>query len=286
MDYVRIDLEASLQTLTLGKKDTLRFTFTVVDDASESEAGIQPHQAFLRFYEHNGEEGIQPVKISSQGKGKFDLVRLLSILTLGLLKPNLILALLQNPRKPPPGLPPTSEGSDLYVDLILGSFTHDSSVIPLFKLELPASLPVSPHPEASHYAQQPSIEHTFRPPQKTPPRLISKVFTALAFSPWIVLLVMVSIYDRRLFSEPNRSCGHEPHLTLFVALAFETPCPRYAVNLYGPVPRSPCRFRRLTVLVLDRSQDWASSIVRRCFSAHYCSCWQKRFSFALDSEVW
>lgn len=58
----------------LGPKDTLRLTFQVVD--KEDGKGVQPHQTFLRFYdEATGEEGIQPVKVSANGKAKFDLVR-------------------------------------------------------------------------------------------------------------------------------------------------------------------------------------------------------------------
>lgn len=38
---------------------------------------MQPHQTFLRFHdEATGEEGVQPVKVSANGKAKFDLVRL------------------------------------------------------------------------------------------------------------------------------------------------------------------------------------------------------------------
>lgn len=37
---------------------------------------MQPHQAFLRFYDKStGEEGIQPVKVGPTGKAKFELVR-------------------------------------------------------------------------------------------------------------------------------------------------------------------------------------------------------------------
>ena len=38
--------------------------------------GVQPHQTFLRFYDpETGEEGIQPVRVGSGGKAKFELVR-------------------------------------------------------------------------------------------------------------------------------------------------------------------------------------------------------------------
>jgi len=76
----RIDHECSLEikstslpTVDVGKTDTLKLSFTVIDDESNDQ-GVQPHQAFLRFWSDSGEEGIQPVKVSSSGKAKFELV--------------------------------------------------------------------------------------------------------------------------------------------------------------------------------------------------------------------
>lgn len=64
---------SSLLSVDVGKTDIFKLSFTVIDDENADD-GIQPHQAFLRFYSPSGEEGIQPVKISSSGKGKFELV--------------------------------------------------------------------------------------------------------------------------------------------------------------------------------------------------------------------
>src|SRR5258708_18208609 len=98
---------------------------------------------------------------------------------------------LQNARRPPPGIPPTVRGTVLNVDLILGSFTRVSSTVPLLKLKLPASLPVPPHPEESMYHARPTIYHTFRGEQRTPPKPISLIFVGLALSPWVLLLSLV-----------------------------------------------------------------------------------------------
>lgn len=63
--------EALPETLTLGQRDKLKLTFQVVADGD----GVQPHQTFVRFYDATtGEEGIQPVKVGSNGKAKFELV--------------------------------------------------------------------------------------------------------------------------------------------------------------------------------------------------------------------
>lgn len=56
----------------------LRLTFQVVE--KDGDKGVQPHQTFLRFYDDlTGEEGIQPLKVSSTGKAKFELVRHTSV---------------------------------------------------------------------------------------------------------------------------------------------------------------------------------------------------------------
>jgi dolichyl-diphosphooligosaccharide---protein glycosyltransferase subunit 2 (ribophorin II) len=75
IDWKRLDLaSAPSETLTAGTSDTLKLGFTVIDDESTDDQGVQPHQAFLRFWQEGGVEGIQPVKVSSSGKAKFELV--------------------------------------------------------------------------------------------------------------------------------------------------------------------------------------------------------------------
>jgi oligosaccharyltransferase complex subunit delta (ribophorin II) len=71
----RLSLTKALsKPVTLGPKDVLKLTFQVVE--SDGEKPVQPHQAFVRFYdETTGEEGIQPVKVNTNGKAKFELVR-------------------------------------------------------------------------------------------------------------------------------------------------------------------------------------------------------------------
>lgn len=59
--------------LSLSPTDTLKLIFQVVEQ--DGGKGVQPHQTFLRFYdETSGEEGIQPVRVTSGGKAKFELV--------------------------------------------------------------------------------------------------------------------------------------------------------------------------------------------------------------------
>lgn len=189
----RLDLSpsAALPTVNVAKSDTLKLSFTVVDDEDDT-TGVRPHQAFLRFYASSGEEGIQPIKVSSTGKAKFELVRPSS---LHLLRPHVYSTYSspQNPRRPPAGLPATTESTILSVDLILGSFTHASSIIPLMKLTVPPSLPVAPHPEEHLYHPKPLLHHTFREEQRMPNKAISTAFVGIALAPWAVLLALVRL---------------------------------------------------------------------------------------------
>jgi oligosaccharyltransferase complex subunit delta (ribophorin II) len=59
----------------LSGSDILRLSLQIVD--KETGEGVQPHQVFLRFFDKaTEEEGIIPLKVSTQGKVKFDLVKL------------------------------------------------------------------------------------------------------------------------------------------------------------------------------------------------------------------
>ncbi|THV03244.1 oligosaccharyl transferase delta subunit [Dendrothele bispora CBS 962.96] len=168
--------------LQLSPADTLKLSFQIVD--KDNGKAVQPQQVFLRFYdEESGEEGIQPLRVASTGKVKFEL----------------------NMSKPPLSLPPTST-APLQVTLLLGSSSHAPLKVQLFDLYVPASYPVVPHPDEASFHLLPEIQHTFRPDPKLPPRFISAVFAgAVVFGPWVVFLVLLfTISPRipRLFS-PN-----------------------------------------------------------------------------------
>lgn len=75
LDACRLtDTNRQAKFVVLNSTETLKLSFQVTE--KESENGVQPHQAFLRFYDKStGEEGIQPVKVGPTGKAKFELVR-------------------------------------------------------------------------------------------------------------------------------------------------------------------------------------------------------------------
>ncbi|KAG9126791.1 hypothetical protein FRC07_001990, partial [Ceratobasidium sp. 392] len=162
-----IEIGGPLTTVVVGKTENLRVSFVVLGDDGSP---VRPHQAFLRMVDKkSGEEGIQPVKVAKDGKGKVEI----------------------NISRPPISLPPTTD-APLSVSLILGSFTHSPATVPLFNLKLPASAPVTPNPLEKHYAPQPLIAHKFNPEPSQPPQLISAVFTVAAVAPWVILIGLLS----------------------------------------------------------------------------------------------
>lgn len=94
--------------------------------------------------------------------------------------------------RPPTSLPP-STSSPLNITLLLGSFVHPPAKIELFKLVVPPSQPALAHAEEPFFHPLPEIHHTFRADPKTPPRLLSLVFSAIVVAPWVVLLGLVRI---------------------------------------------------------------------------------------------
>ncbi|KAJ7492808.1 oligosaccharyl transferase delta subunit, partial [Mycena latifolia] len=154
--------------LAVGPTESLKLTFQVIEE--DGGKGVQPLQTFLRFYDpKTGEEGIQPLRVTPAGKSKFELIM----------------------SKPPLSIPPTTT-SPLEVTLIIGSPKYSPLKIDLFDLSLPESQPPSQHPDEASFHPLPVIEHTFRAPNKLPPRPVSALFSALTLAPWIVLLALWS----------------------------------------------------------------------------------------------
>ncbi|KAJ7786113.1 oligosaccharyl transferase delta subunit [Mycena metata] len=153
--------------LAVGPTESLKVTFQVVEEGSDPIKGVQPLQTFLRFYDpETDEEGIQPLRTTPAGKSKFEL----------------------NMAKPPMSIPPTTNSSVLQVTLIVGAPNHSPLKIDLFDLTLPESHPPTQHPDEASFHLLPTIEHTFRAPQKLPPRPISALFAGLTLAPWAILI--------------------------------------------------------------------------------------------------
>ncbi|KAF5389558.1 hypothetical protein D9757_004141 [Collybiopsis confluens] len=196
--------QPSSETITIRQDDTLKLSFQINDKISKQ--AVQPAQTFLRFYdEQSGEEGIQPIRVTSSGKVKFEL----------------------NMAKPPLSLPPTSN-SPLKVTLLLGSPSYTPEKLDLFSLHIPASHSAPSHPDEANFHLLPEIAHSFRPEPRLPPRAVSTLFAgAVLVIPWLVLTgLWFSISPRvpRLFS---------PNILPFTASlgAFEFLLYRYWVEL-------------------------------------------------------
>jgi len=195
---------SSSEIVRIGQDDILKLSFQVVDTTTKQ--GVQPAQAFLRFYdEQSGEEGIQPIRVASSGKAKFDL----------------------NMAKPPATLPPTST-APLKVTLLLGSASYHPEKLELFDLYIPASHPAPVHPDEADFHVLPELKHTFNAPPNLPPRAVSALFAGLVLVvPWATLLglwLAVGPQVPRLFS---------PNILPFTASlgAFEYLLYRYWVDL-------------------------------------------------------
>ncbi|KAF5356930.1 hypothetical protein D9756_006502 [Leucocoprinus leucothites] len=190
--------------ITLNTTDSLKLTFQVLDKSSSE--GIQPHQTFLRFYDATtSEEGIQPIRVTSGGKARFEL----------------------NMAKPPLSFPPTVEGVPLQVTLYLGKPDYTPVAVELFDLYVPASLPPSVHPEEADFHPLPVIKHTFAPAQKLPSKFVSTLFSGLVLAPWALLLGLWSQVSPRL------THAFSPSILPFIASlgAYEVLIFYYWVNL-------------------------------------------------------
>ncbi|PAV15471.1 oligosaccharyl transferase delta subunit [Pyrrhoderma noxium] len=179
--------------IAVGPTDTLKLSFSITEDSKGQ--SVKPHQTFLRFYdETTGEEGIQPLRVTSGGKAKFDL----------------------NMARPPQSLPPSGI-APLKVSLILGSFEHDPLQAHIFDLVVPPSASAPQHAEEPSFHLRPEIEHFFQPEPVSPPKLISAVFTVLVLTPWLVLISLLSQIPHKL------PYIFKPQILTFVSLlgAFE-----------------------------------------------------------------
>ena len=78
----RISLAAANKAapVHLDSTETLKLAFTVVakdKDPDVEPKNVHPHQTFLRFYDKiSGEDGIVPIRVTPNGKAKFELVRI------------------------------------------------------------------------------------------------------------------------------------------------------------------------------------------------------------------
>ncbi|KAI9702243.1 MAG: hypothetical protein M1820_006175 [Bogoriella megaspora] len=160
----KIDPKSPLsKSVTLESTDTLKIALTTKD----GKKAARPHQAFLTVSDPaSGLEEAFPFSLKENGKGKVEVTQ----------------------KDIPLQLFTTS--SPLEASIILGSFGSSAPLkTDVFQLDLkrdPAS--TLEIPKAIRYGKLPEIHHIFRADPKSPPVIITIVFSLAVFASVIVLL--------------------------------------------------------------------------------------------------
>ncbi|KAK5171921.1 uncharacterized protein LTR77_003558 [Saxophila tyrrhenica] len=150
--------------VTLSATDTLKITLTT----KEGKSGARPHQAFLTL--NDPETGLQEsfvLSVKENGKAKVDVTQ-----------KDLPYQLL-------------TSSKPLQASIILASFgsstPFDQQAFSL-NVETDASAPPSAPSPAERYTSKPEIHHIFQDGPKSPPKIISLVFTLAVLATLPVLL--------------------------------------------------------------------------------------------------
>ncbi|KAG1745394.1 uncharacterized protein EDB91DRAFT_1236327 [Suillus paluster] len=184
------------EPLTLGATDTLKFTFQITENDNGKVSNRSKRSSDSMTV--SGKEGIQPVRVTPGGKAKFELV-----LPTCDLHPS-----------------PQLRTDSLEVSFMLGSFVHAPEKYDLFDLSIPTSQTPTEHSDEASFHILPVIKHTFRPDQRSPPRLISAVFAAAwskinfrvynLFAPSIVpFTALLAVLNRGIFAIPTVFAGKQ-----------------------------------------------------------------------------
>jgi oligosaccharyltransferase complex subunit delta (ribophorin II) len=158
--------------LSLSASDTLKIALTTKDGKS----GARPHQAFLTIREQDtGLEESFPLSVKDNGKAKLDVVGCNMAYFASVEADTLRLQI----QKDLPYQLLTSS-KPLKVSVVLASF---GSSTPLnqnvfdLTIQADANAPPAAPPTPERYTRKPEIHHIFRGDPKSPPKIISLVFT-------------------------------------------------------------------------------------------------------------
>ncbi|KAL9007522.1 MAG: hypothetical protein Q9173_007231 [Seirophora scorigena] len=149
-----VENKALPEPVVLGAADTLKLLLT----ATEGKKARRPHQAFLLLREpKSGLDTSFPLSVKESGKGKLELSH-----------KDLPTQFLTEPRT-------------LSASLIIASFGSSTPYrSPAFdlKIELDPSAPPPLVEKPLRYGKLPEIHHTFKADPKSPPKIITVIFTA------------------------------------------------------------------------------------------------------------
>ncbi|KAI4099569.1 MAG: hypothetical protein LQ345_007482 [Seirophora villosa] len=167
-----VENKALPEPVVLGAADTLKLLLT----ATEGKKARRPHQAFLLLREPKSDLDTSfPLSVRESGKGKLELV----FWSTG-----------QESHKDLPTQFLTEQRT-LSASLIIASFGSSTPYrSPAFdlKVELDPSAPPPSVEKPLRYGKLPEIHHTFKADPKSPPKIITVVFTAA------VLATLVSLF--------------------------------------------------------------------------------------------
>ncbi|KAI9762762.1 MAG: hypothetical protein M4579_000114 [Chaenotheca gracillima] len=171
--------------VNLGATDTLKVVLTATEDRKPA----RPHQAFLLLKEKaSGLEASYPLTVKENGKGKVDLTQ-----------KELPLQFLRS-------------SSPLQARLVLASFGSSagfSGEVFDVAVQLDPNAPIASPEKAMRYGKLEEIHHIFGSGPKSPPKILSLVFTAavlamlpVLFGAWLSLGGNVNHLSKALGSSP------------------------------------------------------------------------------------
>ena len=198
-ELYRLNQKAALaQPLALDTTDSIKLILTT----KENGKGKRPHQAFVVIKEEDGGlEAPFALTIKESGKAVVEIVRCPddSSSLVDLIHPNFYPSLVSNlcTKQPHKELPIQLALSKkpLRASIVIGSFGSSQGLVaPLFDIDLVVNPNVAPpqYEKPLRYGKLPEIHHIFGNPPKTPPKVLSLVFTIAVLATIPALFIGVS----------------------------------------------------------------------------------------------
>lgn len=170
--------------------------------------GIRPHQAFVILTsKETGDQVSLIVRVRGNGKSKFELVGisffllLISIVFSSFLSFLMIIVFFKTKKKIDHSKDTKSAPKEILsspgnysFNLVIGTFSHNRPLnyhIGTVEIDLPAT--PSETDSQFVYGPKPEISHIFRPTEKLPPIFLSYSFALITLTPWMFLVISVSI---------------------------------------------------------------------------------------------
>lgn len=190
-----------MSEITISESESLKLALTLRKD----DGPARPHQAMLLV--QSGDNANVETFYTFTVKGVSGKARLEVVSApLGGLRPQMDANALQPYKDIPSAL--LSSSTPLRLSVALGSFSSDkSALIPIGTLS--PEKPETPAPSPVKYVAQPEITHTFRADPRSPPKILTLVFTLAVsaalfalFGAWVVVGANVKTFPKALGAAP------------------------------------------------------------------------------------